>query len=40
MLSRSSLCDDAFLPQSLRDENLSKGVVDFMRAGMEQIFSL
>src|SRR5206468_804954 len=40
MLAGTCLGDDAALAHSLRQQNLSEGIVDFVRAGVEQVFAL
>ena len=40
MLAGTRLGDDAALAHSLRQQNLSEGIVDFVRAGVEQVFAL
>ena len=40
MLTRAGLGDDAFFAEPLGEENLPEGVVDLMRAGVEQVFAL
>ena len=40
VLARASFRDDAGLAHALRQQNLADGVVDFMRAGVEQILAL
>ena len=37
---RAGLSDDTFFSHSLREQDLAKGIVDFVRAGVEQIFAL
>ena len=39
MLPSAGLSNDAFLAHALREQNLTEGVVDFVRAGMEKIFA-
>ena len=40
MLAGAGLGDDAALAHSLREQDLAKRVVDFVRAGMEKILAL
>jgi hypothetical protein len=40
VLPRARLRNDSFLPHSARQEDLAKGVVDLVRAGMAEIFTL
>ena len=40
MLSRAGLGDDTVLAHPLREQDLAERIVDFMRAGMEQVFAL
>src|SRR6266853_4673921 len=40
MLAGTRIGDDAALAHSLRQQNLSEGIVDFVRAGVEQVFAL
>ena len=40
MLAGAGLGDNAAFAHSLREQDLSKRVVDFVRAGVKQIFAL
>ena len=40
MLSRAGLGDDTVFAHPLREQDLAERIVDFMRAGMEQVFAL
>ena len=40
MLSGAGFGDDAALAHAARQQNLSEGVVDFVRAGVAEVFAL
>jgi hypothetical protein len=40
VLPRAGLGDDTFFSHSLREQDLAERIVDFVRAGVEQIFAL
>ena len=39
VLTGSRFCDDARFPEALREYDLAEGVVDLVRAGVEQVFA-
>ncbi len=40
VLTGTRFGNDAFFAEPLRDQNLTNGVIDFMRSGMAQVFPL